>query len=32
MLKAIDEPTMMRHKTDEDSSVNNTAFTGISHP
>ena len=32
MLKAMDEPMMMRHSRDEDTSVNNTAFKGMSHP
>jgi hypothetical protein len=32
MLKAIDEPMMIRHRSDEDISVNITAFKGISHP
>jgi hypothetical protein len=32
MLKAIDKLMIIRHKRDEDISVNNTAFKEMSHP
>jgi hypothetical protein len=32
MLKAVDEPMIIRHSTVVDSRVNKTAFKGISHP